>query len=62
MIDLDKLDPEHRALVERYYPQKRKEGDTVPITLTFDDGSKTSIEVPVRNLQNTMPASHATGR
>lgn len=31
-----------------------KEGDTVPITLIFDDGSKTSIEAPVRKLPTTM--------
>ena len=31
-----------------------KEGDTVPITLIFDDGSKTSIEAPVRKLPTAM--------
>jgi copper(I)-binding protein len=33
-----------------------KEGDTVPITLTFDDGRKKQIAAPVRALQTTMPA------
>jgi copper(I)-binding protein len=36
--------------------QALKEGDTVPITLSFDDGSKKQINAPVRKLQTTMPA------
>ena len=33
-----------------------KEGDSVPITLIFDDGTKTTITAPVRKLPMTMPA------
>ncbi len=33
-----------------------KEGDVVPITLSFDDGNKQQIDAPVRKLQTTMPA------
>lgn len=33
-----------------------KEGDSVAITLSFDDGSKQQIEAPVRKLQTTLPA------
>ena len=36
--------------------QALKEGDIVPITLTFDDGEKKSIEAPVRRIQTMMPA------
>jgi hypothetical protein len=36
--------------------QALKEGDTVPLTLSFDDGSKKQINAPVRKLQITMPA------
>ena len=34
--------------------QTLKEGDLVPITLNFDDGSKKQIEAPVRKLPTTM--------
>jgi len=36
-----------------------KEGDTVPITLSFDDGTKVSITAPVRKLPMTMPMGKA---
>ena len=36
-----------------------KEGDSVPITLIFDDGTKTSISAPVRKLPMIMPAVKA---
>ena len=36
--------------------QPLKEGDTVPITLNFDDGSKQQINAPVRKLQTIQPA------
>ncbi len=32
-----------------------KEGDSVPLTLHFDDGSSQQIAAPVRKLQMTMP-------
>jgi copper(I)-binding protein len=32
-----------------------KEGDFIPITLTFDDGSSLRIMAPVRKLQTTLP-------
>ena len=35
-----------------------KEGELVPITLSFDDGSKAQVEATVRKLQMAMPASH----
>lgn len=35
-----------------------KEGDQVPITLNFDDGSTSQVEATVRKLQMAMPASH----
>ena len=34
--------------------QTLKEGDLVPISLNFDDGSKQQIEAPVRKLPTTM--------
>lgn len=34
-----------------------KEGDSVPITLIFDDGTKSAITAPVRKLPMTMPAA-----
>jgi len=34
------------------------EGDKVPITLKFDDGSSIAIEAPVRKLQATMSKPH----
>jgi len=36
--------------------QQLKEGDAIPLTLSFDDGSKKQIIAPVRKLQTTMPA------
>lgn len=33
-----------------------REDDRVPITLSFDDGSKQQIDAPVRKVQTTMPA------
>ena len=36
-----------------------KEGDSVPVTLTFDDGTKVSLTAPVRKLPMTMPAGKA---
>ncbi len=36
-----------------------KEGDRVPITLTFSDGQKTTVEAQVRKLPMAMPAGHA---
>lgn len=35
-----------------------KEGELVPITLNFDDGSTTQVEATVRKLQMAMPVSH----
>ena len=35
-----------------------KEGDHVPITLSFDDGSTSQVEATVRKLQMAMPAAH----
>ncbi|MBV5336970.1 MAG: copper chaperone PCu(A)C [Deltaproteobacteria bacterium] len=39
--------------------QPLKEGDSVPITLNFDDGSKQQINAPVRKMQMTPPADKA---
>lgn len=36
--------------------QPLKEGDVVPITLGFDDGSSLKVEAPVKKLPTTMPA------
>ena len=36
--------------------QALKEGDAVPIALSFDDGSKQQIEAPVRKVQITPSA------
>ncbi|WP_301101012.1 copper chaperone PCu(A)C [Propionivibrio sp.] len=38
--------------------QALKEGEVIPITLSFDDGSKMQINAPVRK-QTTMPADKA---
>jgi copper(I)-binding protein len=35
-----------------------KEGDHVPITLSFDDGSTSQVDATVRKLQMAMPAAH----
>lgn len=35
-----------------------KEGDRIPITLTFSDGQKTTVEAQVRKLPMAMPAGH----
>jgi hypothetical protein len=42
--------------------QPLKEGDVVPITLSFDDGSSLKVEAPVRKLPTTMPATPAPPR
>lgn len=34
--------------------QQLKEGDSVPITLTFEDGSSKKVEAPVRKIQTEM--------
>jgi copper(I)-binding protein len=34
--------------------QELKEGDNVPITLTFEDGSSKKVEAPVRKIQTEM--------
>lgn len=34
--------------------QELKEGDNVPITLTFDDGSSKKVDAPVRKIQTEM--------
>ena len=38
-----------------------KEGDSVPLTLHFDDGSSQQIAAPVRKLQMTMPGGMGQG-
>ena len=38
-----------------------KEGDTVPLTLHFDDGTSQQVSAPVRKLQMTMPAGKDMG-
>lgn len=38
--------------------QDLKEGDNVPLTLTFEDGSSKKIEAPVRNIQAEMAMKH----
>ena len=38
--------------------QPLKEGDMVPISLRFDDGSVQQISAPVRRMQPAMPMSH----
>lgn len=48
----------HVMLIDLKAPLK--EGDNVPLTLYFDDGSHQQITAPVRKLQMTMPA--ATGQ
>ena len=47
----------HIMLIDMNAPLK--EGDTVAITLNFDDGSKVSVMAPVRKLPMTMPAGKA---
>jgi copper(I)-binding protein len=34
--------------------QPLKEGDTIPITLSFDDGSSQQVSAPVRKIQLPM--------
>lgn len=46
----------HVMLIELTAPLN--EGDKVPITLKFDDGSSIAIEAPVRKLQASMPMQH----
>ncbi|MFT3849973.1 MAG: copper chaperone PCu(A)C [Propionivibrio sp.] len=38
-----------------------KEGDSVPLTLRFDDGSSLQVSAPVRKLQMTMPTGKEMG-
>jgi copper(I)-binding protein len=38
--------------------QTLKEGETVPLTLTFDDGSTTKVDAPVRKAQATIEMKH----
>lgn len=38
--------------------QTLKEGDTVPVTLTFDDGSTKKVDAPVKNPQAMMQMEH----
>ena len=38
-----------------------KEGDSVPLTLHFDDGSSQQIAAPVRKLQMTIPGGMGQG-
>ena len=47
----------HVMLIDLTAPLK--EGDAVPITLTFDDGTRTQITAPVRKQAMTMPAGKA---
>ena len=42
--------------------QPLKEGDTVPITLKFDDGSTQQIAAPVRKMQPAMPEQSPSGK
>lgn len=35
-----------------------KEGDLVPITVTFEDGSSKKLEAPVRRIEAAMPMEH----
>ena len=46
----------HIMLIEM--KSELKEGDLVPISMSFDDGSTSEVEATVRKLQMTMPASH----
>ena len=46
----------HIMLIEM--KSEPKEGDQVPITMSFDDGSTSRIEATVRKLSMTMPAPH----
>ena len=46
----------HIMLIEM--KSELKEGDQVPITMSFDDGSTSRIEATVRKLSMTMPAPH----
>jgi copper(I)-binding protein len=41
--------------------QTLKEGDTVPVTLTFDDGSTKKIDAPVKKPQAMMQMEHDHG-
>ena len=47
----------HVMLIDMTAPLK--EGDTVPITLTFDDGTTTAVAAPVRKQAMSMPADKA---
>ena len=38
-----------------------KEGDLVPITVTFEDGSSEKVEAPVRRIEETMPMDPGHG-
>lgn len=50
----------HLMLIDIKAPLK--DGDTVPITLSFDDGSTMPIKAPVRKLQTAMPADKAMNK
>jgi hypothetical protein len=43
----------HVMLIDLQQPLK--EGDVVPITLSFDDGSTVKVDAPVKKLQMMMP-------
>lgn len=47
----------HIMLIELRQPLR--EGDSVPLTLTFDDGTRLQVEAPVQKI--AMPAPAATG-
>jgi copper(I)-binding protein len=42
--------------------QPLKQGDLVPITLNFDDGSSVRVDAPVKKLQTTMPVKPPLGQ
>ena len=46
----------HVMLIDLKAPLQ--EGDGVPLTLTFDDGSVQKVVAPVRSIASTLPAAH----
>ena len=50
----------HIMLIDMKAPLK--EGEAVPITLTFDDGSSQRIDAPVRKPHDGAPAAHGHGK
>ena len=50
----------HIMLIDMKAPLK--EGDAVPIMLTFDDGSSQRIDAPVRKPHDGAPAAHGHGK